>query len=57
MTEDQQEYLDDLYEQGIVNMFDAALHLVRDCNMTESAAFEALDEWMRTFSDRLTDIT
>jgi len=46
------EYLDDLRESGITNMFGATPYLVDEFNLTNSVARNFLSYWMKTFSER-----
>ena len=44
------EYLDDLRDSGVTNMFGAAVYLRRDCGLDKATASKGLSQWMRTFS-------
>jgi hypothetical protein len=46
------EYLDDLRESGVVNMFGAGLYLQRDWDLSRLEAREVLKQWMETFAER-----
>lgn len=46
------EYLDDLRESGITNMFGARPYLIKEFGMDKNKAADVLSEWMRTFSER-----
>jgi hypothetical protein len=47
------EFLDELRESGITNMYGARPYLIADFpDLTEKEAGQILSEWMRTFSDR-----
>ena len=43
------DYLDDLRESGVTNMFGATPYVKRACKLTAPQAKEALMFWMRTF--------
>jgi hypothetical protein len=45
-------YLDDLREEGSVNMFGAAPYLVEDFGITSKEARAMLGVWMKTYSKR-----
>jgi hypothetical protein len=52
MTEQHKEYLDNLRESGVINMFGASLYLVRDFpELSSKEAKTVLSEWMRTFGN------
>ncbi len=46
------EYLDDLRESGVVNMFGARPYVAREFGLSSQEASAVLSEWMKTFSDR-----
>lgn len=46
------EYLDDLRESGVTNMFGAAPYLVRKFDTDKRDARKILVYWMETFSER-----
>jgi len=46
------EYLDDLRESGVVNMYGAVPYLMNDFLLGQEEASNILNEWMRTFSER-----
>lgn len=46
------EYLDDLRESGVTNMYGAGQYLEDEFEMTSSEAFLILIYWMSTFSER-----
>ena len=46
------EYLDELRESGVTNMFGATPYLVEEFGISEKEARKLLAEWMRTFSKR-----
>jgi hypothetical protein len=47
------EYLDDLRESGIVNMFGARPFLMKEFpQLNKNEAGEIMSEWMKTFADR-----
>ena len=52
MEEKYFEYLDDLRESGVTNMFGAAPYLVEDFGITMWEARKILQEWMETYSAR-----
>jgi hypothetical protein len=43
------EYLDNLRNSGITNMFAAGICLQEDCGLTRGEAREVLKKWMNTF--------
>lgn len=49
------QYLDDLRESAVTNMFGAAPYLVQEFGLTKQEAREVLSEWMETFSERHTE--
>lgn len=46
------DYLDDLRESGVVNMFGAGEFLQKDWGMNRTEARTILAEWMETFAER-----
>ena len=53
VTEEHLEYLDDLRESGVTNMYGATPFIERRYpELTEKEARETLTYWMKTFSDR-----
>lgn len=46
------DYLDDLRERGITNMFGAAPYLAKAFRIDEATARAYLSYWMRTYSER-----
>jgi len=47
------EFLDDLRDSGVINMFGATPYLMEVfSNLSEVSAREILKSWMKTFSDR-----
>lgn len=46
------EYLDDLRESGVTNMFGASPYLKEAFHLKEPVAVEILSYWMKTFSTR-----
>lgn len=54
-TQDIFEYLDDLRESGVTNMFGAASYIQRDWGLSAPDARGFLTAWMKTFSDRHSD--
>jgi hypothetical protein len=46
------EYLDDLRDSGITNMYGAAPYLQRAFDLSGKLARAVLTEWMHTFSER-----
>lgn len=50
MTDEHAEYLDDLRDSGIVNMFGAAPYLMRRFSISKQEARDILKQWMA--SDR-----
>ena len=51
-TDEVLEYLDELRESGVTNMFGARPYLTDEFDFSETVARECLVYWMRTFSDR-----
>lgn len=45
------EYLDDLRESGVTNMFGASSYLVEEFNLNTSEAKAVLTYWMTTFRE------
>jgi hypothetical protein len=52
LTEEHLDYLDDLRESGVVNMFGARPYLALAFNLDQETAGKYLTYWMRTFSER-----
>ena len=46
------EYLDELRESGVTNMYGAGSYLADEFGLERRKAREVLREWMRTFSER-----
>ncbi len=46
------QYLDELRDSGVTNIYGAASYLSAEFGLSESRARGILTEWMRTFSDR-----
>jgi len=46
------EYLDDLRESGVTNMYGASPYLEEQFDLGHKAAGDVLIYWMRTFSER-----
>ncbi len=46
------EYLDDLRESGITNMYGASPYLAREFDLDTTTSRAYLAYWMRTFSER-----
>ena len=46
------EYLDDLRESGVTNMFGAGAYIQAGFNITKNEANKILTYWMHTFSER-----
>ena len=46
------EYLDQLRESGVTNMFGATPYLIEEFGVDKSTARRILTEWMRSFSER-----
>lgn len=46
------DFLDDLRESGVTNMFGASPYLVEEFGVDKSTAQRILIEWMRTFDER-----
>lgn len=50
--EDMFEYLDDLRDSGVTNMFGAAPYLQEEFGLDKREAKAILIEWMETFAER-----
>jgi len=46
------EFLDDLRESGVTNMFGAPAYLQHHFGMTRRESFDWTKKWMETFSER-----
>lgn len=46
------EYLDELRESGVTNMYGARPYLIREFDLSKTEASEVLSYWMKTFSER-----
>ena len=46
------EYLDELRESGVVNMFGAGTYVMEEYDLTKQEAREYVTDWIRTFSER-----
>ena len=46
------EYLDELRESGVTNMFGARPYVMAEFGMAKKEAAGLLTEWMQTFSER-----
>lgn len=51
VTDEHLEYLDELRESGITNMFGGAQYLVEEFGLEKRTAREILTYWMKTFGD------
>jgi hypothetical protein len=55
VTDEHLEYLDDLRESGVTNMFGAGAYLREDFpDLSRAEASEILQYWMHTFTERHT---
>lgn len=52
VTDEHLEYLDDLRESGVTNMFGAGRYLEDEFDIERKTASGILSYWMKTFSDR-----
>jgi len=52
MKDDVFDYLDDLRDSGVTNMFGAGPYLEKAFDLNKKEARFLLTEWMRTFSER-----
>jgi len=52
LTDDHLEYLDDLRESGITNMYGASPYLASAFDLDGDTARKYLSYWMRTFSEQ-----
>ncbi len=50
MEKEHKEYLDELRESGVTNMFGAGIYLQEEFGLDRREAREVLAEWMNTFS-------
>jgi hypothetical protein len=48
MTKDQEIFLDELREDGTINMFGARYYLVDEFDLTKHEASHVLSEWMQS---------
>ncbi len=55
ITDEHLEYLDDLRESGITNMFGASVFIEQDFNVSRDDARLILGYWMKTFEERHND--
>ena len=51
-TEEHLEYLDDLRESGVTNMYGASPYLQKEFKLKQDIARKILSYWMHTFSER-----
>ncbi len=51
-TDEHLEYLDDLRESGITNMYGASPYIKKEFGVSNNEAIEILSYWMNSFSDR-----
>lgn len=51
-NEDHLNYLDELRESGVVNMFGAGPYLEEEFDLSKQEARTILKEWMNTFGER-----
>jgi len=52
VTEEHLEYLDDLRESGVTNMFGASPYLAEEFWLDKREARKVLSYWMNTFAER-----
>ena len=52
VTDEHLEYLDDLRESGVTNMYGAGAYLEIDFEINEKEAWIVLSYWMKSFSER-----
>ncbi len=52
LEEEHLDYLDELRESGVTNMFGARPYLEETFNLTSKEASQILSYWMKTFSER-----
>ncbi len=52
VTDQHLEYLDELRESGLTNMYGAAPFLVDELDMSKGEAYKTLYYWMATFGER-----
>ncbi len=51
-TDEHLEFLDDLRESGVTNMFGASRYIVNEFGVSTEESLEILGYWMHSFSDR-----
>ena len=56
VTDEHLEYLDDLRESGVTNMFGATPYVEGEFDLNREDARAILNYWMATFSERHKDI-
>jgi len=52
VTDEHLEYLDDLRDSGITNMFGARPYLISEFDLDKNTAKDILSYWMSSFSER-----
>lgn len=52
VTDDHLEYLDELRESGVTNMFGAGTYLIEEFGINRNDASTILSYWMQSFSER-----
>ena len=52
MNKEHKEYLDDLRESGVTNMFGAGTFLEEEFEITRAEAKSILVEWMKSFTEK-----
>ncbi len=52
VTDEHLEYLDELRESGVTNMFGARPYLMNAFSLDKDKATKVLSYWMQTFSER-----
>jgi hypothetical protein len=51
VTTENLEYLDDLRESGVTNMFGASVYLVSEFGVSKGLSIKILSYWMKSFGD------
>jgi hypothetical protein len=52
MRQEYLEYLDELRESGVTNMYGARPYLIKEFDLNKAEATEVLSYWMKTFGER-----
>ena len=52
VTDEHLEYLDELRESGVTNMYGAGAYIERDFELSQDESRKVVTYWMHTFSER-----